>query len=404
MTASRRTFLGQTLALGALAQIPGLSFARATGESRLVVFILRGALDGLSAVPPYADLDYAAARRDLALSAPGTANGALKLDGLFGLHPELDFLHRRYTAKELVVLHAVASPYRERSHFDAQNLLENGTTRPYGSNDGWLNRALSALPAASQSAHAAVALAQNVPLLLRGPAPVTSWAPSALPEVESDFMERLADIYATDELLSQRLQEATDIGALASDNDMDGNMGGRRNAGNQRRLQMMAETAGKFLAADDGPRVAVLESGGWDTHAQQGAAQGQLAVRLRGLDAMLSTLADNMQPVWKHTAVLVVTEFGRTIAINGSRGTDHGTGACAFLLGGAVNGGRVVADWPGLGSRDRYQGRDLKPTLDLRSVCKGLLHDHLQIPRQHLDEQVFPDSATARPLADLIRA
>jgi uncharacterized protein (DUF1501 family) len=400
---SRRHFLEQALAAGLVMQLPGLSFARASGESRLVVFILRGALDGLTAVPPHGDPDYASARRDLALAAPGATNGALPLDRTFGLHPELNFLHRRYTAKELLVVHAVASPYRERSHFDAQNLLENGTARPFGSQDGWLNRALAGLPAPRPAGHAAVALAQNVPLLLRGPASVTSWAPSALPEVEPDFIERLADLYATDERLSQRLQEATAIGALASENDMDGNMGGRRNAGNQRRLQLMAETAGKFLTAPDGPRVAVLESGGWDTHAQQGAAQGQLALRLRGLDAMLSTLADNMQPVWKQTAVLVVTEFGRTVAINGSRGTDHGTGACAFLLGGAINGGRVLADWPGLGARDRHQGRDLKPTLDLRSVCKGLLADHLRIPAHHLTQSVFPASDAVRPLPDTIR-
>lgn len=401
---SRRAFLGQALAAGLVTQLPGLSFARTPGESRLVLVILRGALDGLGAVPPYADPDYADARRDLAIARPGASNAALKLDGLFGLHPSLGFLHERYGTKELVVFHAIASPYRERSHFDAQNLLENGTPKPYGSNDGWLNRALAGLPA-KQTDTRAVALAQNIPLVLRGKSPVTSWAPSALPEVEPDFIARLADLYAADERLAERLREATDIDALAGSNDMEGNnRSGRAYAGNQRRLELMAETAGKFLAAPDGPRIAVMEATGWDTHAQQGGAQGQLALRLKGLDTVMSTLATNLKTVWPQTAVLVVTEFGRTVAINGSRGTDHGTATCAFLMGGAVNGGRVIADWPGLSPRNLYQGRDLNPTLDLRSVAKGLLTDHLKITDSYISATVFPDSTPARPQRDLIRA
>ncbi len=400
---SRRTFLAQTFAAGLLAQLPGLSFARASGESRLVVVILRGALDGLAAVPPYADPDYAAARLDLALAPPGTANGALKLDWLFGLHPSLTFMHERYSAGELLVFHAVASPYRERSHFDAQNLLENGTPKPYGSADGWLNRALAGVPSSSGNKKSAVALAQNVPLVLRGKAEVTSWAPSSLPEVEPQFLQRLAELYAADPLLARRLKEATDIESLADKNDMDGKMPGGARANNQRRLQLMAETAGKFLAAADGPHIAVLETGGWDTHAQEGAAQGQLAARLKGLDTVLATLKTSLGASWDQTAVLLITEFGRTVAINGSRGTDHGTATCAFLLGGAVNGGRVVADWPGLSSRARYQGRDLNPTLDLRSICKGLLQEHFQIAPRHLEDEVFPGSAAARPSTGLIR-
>jgi uncharacterized protein (DUF1501 family) len=367
-----------------------------------VLVLLRGALDGLSAMPPYADPDYASARGELAVAPPGGAQGALRLDSAFGLHPALSQLHARYQARELIALHAIATPYRERSHFDAQNLLENGTPRPSGAASGWLNRALAhgASPAGGESG---LALGQNVPLVLRGDAPVATWAPSILPDVDPELLQRLATLYAGDPVLSTRLADAVSVDALADDEGAGRGAGARPRAGNVQRLKLMAETAGKLLSAPQGPRVAVLESSGWDTHAQQGGATGQLATRLRGLDEVLSALAASMKPVWPGTVVLVVTEFGRTVARNGSRGTDHGTAGCAFLFGGAVAGGRTIADWPGLGTRARYEGRDLAPTLDLRSVFKSVLHDHLHVPSAALDNDVFPDSANARALPDLIR-
>ena len=324
--ASRREFLRMGLGAGAalrLATLPGVSFAAAGGgESRLVVVILRGALDGLSAVPPYGDRDYAAARGPLAIRPPGEPQGALDLDGFFGLHPALTGLHERWQARELIVVHATASPYRERSHFDGQNVLENGGDRPSGAASGWLNRALGTLPPPGAQG---LALGQNVPLILRGPAAVGSWAPSLLPEVEPDLIARLRDLYSDDATLAARLDEATRIGALA---DADGGndpaaQQKMARAGDGARLRAIAESAGRMLAAADGPRVAVMDAGGWDTHAGEGGADGQLAGRLRTLDDALAALRTGLGTAWAQSAVLVCTEFGRTVEANGKIGRAH---------------------------------------------------------------------------------
>ncbi len=404
--ASRRDFLRMGLGSGValrLATLPGTSFAApAAGDARLVVVILRGALDGLSVVPPYGDPGYVAARGPLAIARPGEAKGALDLDGFFGLHPALPGLHERWRARELIVVHACASPYRERSHFDGQNVLENGGDRPSGAASGWLNRALGALPPARAQG---LALGQNVPLILRGPAPVGSWAPSLLPEVEPELVTRLRDLYSNDATLSARLDEATRIGALA-DEEGGGEPGGQKKmarAGNAARLKAIAETAGRMLAAADGPRVAVMDAGGWDTHAGEGGADGQLAGRLRTLDDALGSLRAGLGDAWARSAVLVCTEFGRTVEVNGTRGTDHGTGAAALLVGGALAGGRLISDWPGLAPRQRYEGRDLRPTTDLRAVAQGLLAEHLGVPPRAFTD-VFPGADRVAPLTGLVRA
>jgi uncharacterized protein (DUF1501 family) len=399
---TRRSFLGSGLALGAggalATLLPGVSFAAASGAPPFVVVILRGALDGLSAVPPYGDPGYGQARGAIAIARPGADKGALDLNGFFGLHPALPGLHARYAAGELLVVHATASGYRERSHFDGQNVLENGGDKPSGTASGWLNRALGALGPGRADG---LALGQNVPLILRGPVPVGSWAPSALPDVEPELIERLRDLYAGDATLAARLDEATRIDALASDEQAMAGDGMKKAAGGIERLKAIAATAGRMLASPQGPRVAVMDAGGWDTHAGEGGADGQLAGRLKGLDQVLESLRQGLGAEWSRTAVLVCTEFGRTVEINGTRGTDHGTGAAAFVLGGAVRGGRVLADWPGLAPRARYEGRDLAPTTDLRSVAKALLRDHLGVPARALAD-VFPGS-TADAARDVVR-
>jgi uncharacterized protein (DUF1501 family) len=390
---NRRNFM-RSASLGAMtAFAPRLLLAEANTQSRLVVVILRGALDGLAAVPPYADGNYATARLELAI-----ADTSLKLDDTFALHPSLAHLHERFLAKELVVFHAIASPYRQRSHFDGQDLLENGTMRPHG-RDGWLNRALQALPSSTASAHGAVALAQSIPLVLRGEAPANSWSPSRLPATDSDTLQRLADLYSTDQYFATRLQAALATDAIAGNTLMSDAkrdpLGG---------FSALATSAGRLLAAADGPRVAVIEAGGWDTHAHQGADQGQLANRLRSLDRGIEALRVSLTDDWRNTAVLIVTEFGRTVAVNGTRGTDHGTASCAFLVGGAVSGGRVTADWPGLAPGALYEGRDLMPTADLRSVFKGVLASHMQVSESRLERSVFPESRNARAVEGLMRA
>jgi uncharacterized protein (DUF1501 family) len=427
----RRDFLtAGTLAAGGALLTSRLSFAntRTTGKSRFVFVILRGALDGLAAVPPHGDRDYASLRRDLAMPA----NSALPLNDLFGLHPSLTFLSESFGARELIVFHAIASPYRERSHFDGQDVLENGYTRAHAAQSGWLNRALAAIPAERVTdPELGVALGQNIPLVMRGPAAVTSWSPSKLAALDEDTLERITDLYSGDPVLAGRLADALAADAIADSPMMSAggtmNPGGAasnvgtvadpastlapnpRNkleaarGGGAARYAEVVHAAAEFLRRDDGPKVAVFDTTGWDTHANEGAAQGQLAGRLAALDSGLRTLKQQLGPVWNDTAVLLATEFGRTAAINGTRGTDHGTAAAAFLVGGAVRGGRVIADWPGLSSRALYQGRDLMPTQDMRSVLKGVMEEHLSIPARALDTTVFPDSGAAKALSGLVR-
>jgi len=419
VSTTRRRFLVGTGALAASAALPNVLFAHTGGSARLVVVILRGALDGLAAVPPYADPNYAGLHREIAIAAPGAADGALALDNTFGLHPSLAFLHERYLADELLVFQAVASPYRDRSHFDGQNVLENGLTKPLGSADGWLNRALAALPR-GHGAERAVAISQNVPLILRGDVPVISKSPQTTPDVDEDLLARLADLYSHDDWFSARLSEAVQTGKLADEGSAADGQAMTAPAGAQPamaatpnsmvkpaapdRISGVARMAAALMRSEGGPEVAVIEASGWDTHANQGGARGALAQRLTGLDKALRTLADELGPLWPQTAVLVVTEFGRTAAMNGTRGTDHGTGGCAFLAGGAVHGGRVIADWPGLARTALLDNRDLRPTLDLRSVFKAVLDEHLRVDAKTLATRIFPDSSGARPLQGLMRA
>jgi uncharacterized protein (DUF1501 family) len=460
-TLKRREFLtAGALAAGGVFLTSRLAFANTNTnrKSRVVFVIMRGALDGLAAAPPYGDPDYAGLRRELALKAPGSPGGALPLNGFIGLHPSLTFLHDSYTARELVVFHAIASPYRERSHFDGQDVLENGELQPHSVQTGWLNRALASLQAThGQSKELGVALGQNIPLVMRGPASVTSWSPSKLAALDEDTLERITDLYAGDPLLATRLADAlaadaiadapaagmqaaigtpivdrpatsmpvanmypstvrTSGGATPASNPdamaTSSNPGVRESSANQPLLQRakparyteVVRAAAGFLRREDGPQVAVFDTTGWDTHANEGNAEGQLAGRLAALDAGLRTLKEEMGPAWADTAVLLATEFGRTAATNGTRGTDHGTATAAFLLGGAVQGGRVLTDWPGLSARSLYQGRDLKPTTDLRSVLKGILSEHLLVSTNALETSVFPGSADARPIKGLFRA
>jgi uncharacterized protein (DUF1501 family) len=403
----RRRFLQLGLAAGGGALTARYAFAApAVTDARFVFIILRGALDGLSAVPPYGDPDYARLREQLAIGAPGRADGALALDEHFGLNPGLSFIHEAFGVREALILHAVATPYRERSHFDGQDVLESGLSRPHATEIGWLNRAVAGLPAgAAHGAQLGVALGQNVPLVLRGPAPIASWSPSKLPDIDDDTLQRIADRYASDPLLSQRLGDALAsdrVAAESADMSAAGAAGAATAPGAARYLETVRTAAG-FLKLEDGPAVAVFDTTGWDTHFNEGGGQGQLRQRLSALDTALRALKESLGSTWSRTVVLIATEFGRTAAANGTRGTDHGTAAAAILLGGAVHGGRVVSDWPGLSSRALYQGRDLKATMDLRSVIKTVLRDHLQISTRTLDAQVFPDS-TVPYAADLIRA
>jgi uncharacterized protein (DUF1501 family) len=396
---SRRGLLGAGASFFAWSGLPLLASAAGARDPRLLVVILRGAMDGLSAVPPIHDPAYADLRGDIALPKEGTY-GALPLEGLFALHPSMKTFARLYREKKASVLHAVASPYRERSHFDGQDLLESGFGKVARADSGWLNRAIAAMPSTGHvKTSKGLAVGAATPLILRGSAPVLGWAPQLVAKASDDLTARIMDLYRhRDPALAKALQAGLETDKLAKAQGMD------RQARPQdaRNMVVAAEGAARLLAASDGPRVAALSFDGWDTHANQGGATGRLADLLGGLDGAFEAFERVLQPVWKDTAVLVITEFGRTARVNGTVGSDHGTGTVAFVLGGAIAGGRVFADWPGLSSANLFENRDLKPTLDLRAVFKGVLHEHLAVPLNLLDNVVFPDSGAVRPMRGLI--
>lgn len=396
---SRRDILRAAGAGIVTTAFPAAAFANAETDARFVLVILRGAADGLAIVPPYGDGNYGRVRGELALPEPGADSGIFKLDGLFGLHPSLQTVFEQYRRNQALVIHAVASPYRERSHFDGQDVLENGAAGVGLLRDGWLNRALAPLGGAAGH-EVAIAMAQNTPLVLRGGNSVTSWAPSLLPDADEGTIRRLEALYAGDEFFATRLAQALDAQAIAGGGSGMGTVASRGNEARQ--LRNVAEATARFLTAENGPRIAVIEVGGWDTHANQGTTGGALANRLEGLDAGLKTLQAGLGETWSRTVVAVVTEFGRTVAVNGTGGTDHGTATAALLVGGAVRGGRVIADWPGLESASLHEGRDLMPTTDLRSVFKGVLAEHFDQADSLLETSVFPGSTAAPALRNII--
>jgi uncharacterized protein (DUF1501 family) len=390
---TRRTALlglGSAFTLGRAS----LALADAPTEKRFVAVILRGALDGLSAVVPYGDPALAGLRGEIVPPAPNQDDGMLDLGGFYGLHPALTNLHAMYRAGELLPIHAVAGPYRVRSHFEAQDYLESGADHRMTS--GWLNRALTSLPqpASAKARGDALAIGVSVPLLLRGPALVGSWAPHGFASPGADLYARVAALSQDDQVLGPAIAEGLrERGFSASVMGAEDQQAKDRYA-----FPALAKAAGELLRAVDGPRIAALEIGGWDTHVAQAA---RLAGVLRQLDSGLAALRTGLGAEWRQTAVLVMTEFGRTVRVNGTKGTDHGTGTVAFVLGGAVAGGRIVADWPGLGAGKLLEDRDLQPTRDLRAIAKGLLAQHLGLDAPAL-ATVFPGSETAQPERGLI--
>jgi uncharacterized protein (DUF1501 family) len=407
---NRREALLGAGALFAWSQIPRL--ARAEGrDPRLLVIVLRGALDGLGAVAPVGDPDWVGLRGDRALLLDGKTP-ALPLDSFFALNPAMPNLYRLYKAQQASIVHATATPYRERSHFDGQDVLESGISRPGAVDSGWLNRALVALESGGQvdlRGSRALGVGAVTPLVVRGRAPVMSWVPQKLLPASDDTRARLMDLYQhTDPKLAAALDARISLAALGLNTKIDdptSDDAALAPPGIARVRAYVADVAGaaaRYLAKPDGPRVGAAGFVGWDTHINEGAASGQLANLLGALDGALAAIETNMGDAWRETVVAVITEFGRTARINGTDGTDHGTGTVAFLAGGALRGGRMVADWPGLKVAQLHEGRDLKPTTDLRAVLKGLLRDHLRVEERVLASTVFPDSADVVPTAGLV--
>lgn len=387
MALDRRRFLAALGAGASLTLWPGGVFAEApaTPRRQLVVLLLRGGLDGLHALPAHGDPAWTRLRGafELELSAD------MRLDGLFALHPSLRFLRGLHGRAELLPVLGVAPPYQGRSHFDAQDCLENGGAAPGAQRDGWLNRCAGALAGGEP-----LAIASVTPLILRGPAPVASWWPGLPREVSPGLLRRLAPLYAQAPELAAAYEQAS----LAAEGGMEAT--GMPGSG-QGRLPLLMAKAGSLMAAPGGPRLAFVEDGGWDSHGNQA---NQLARKLSELDAAIKALHDALGAAWRNTVLVVATEFGRTAAINGTRGTDHGTGSHALLAGGAVRGGRIAGAWPGLAPGDLNEGRDLRAGIDMRALFKGVLAAHLGMDEAVLAETVFPGSAGLSPMEGLVAA
>ncbi|MDP4593847.1 MAG: DUF1501 domain-containing protein [Beijerinckiaceae bacterium] len=362
------------------------AFARTPGDNRLVFVILRGALDGLHALPPHADAAYRALRPQIALGKPGSENGALDLNGYFGLHPALAPLKGLFAASELLAIPAAATRYRQRSHFDAQNMLENGSGKPFGARDGWLNRAIVGLNAGDR--RLGLSLGPSLPLLMQGPAHVQTWAPSSLPKADGDFLHQLAQVYAADPLFASALADAT--GAMKP--KLEDKMMRGRTPRNQQ-FSIAAKAAAQLLAREDGPRIAVMDMQGWDTHFAQ---ERRLSALFKQLSEGIMDLKSGLGATWSKTAVIVVSEFGRTAAENGNRGTDHGTGGLALLAGGAVRGGRIGGHWPGLSEKALFEGRDVRPANDFEGIFKAAMIRHLGLREGFVEDTVFPGSRGAK--------
>ena len=378
LLARRQLLIGGTAAAFA----PRIAFAKAATDRRLVFVIQRGAADGLATLAPTGDPAYAGLRGDLAtdlLDRP-------KLGGMFALHPALAQLGGLYAGNQALFAHAVASPYRDRSHFDGQNVLETGGALPYDRPDGWMNRLLALLPA---DAARGLAVSATIPTALRGSVQVASYAPSSLPDASADLLQRVSSLYAQDPQLHGLWEEALQTRAMAAGFDSGGAKGGTATGA----------LIASLMSGAQGARVVMAETTGWDTHSGQ---RGRLSAQLTGLDAMIASLRDNLGPAWSDTLVVVATEFGRTAAVNGTGGTDHGTASLAMLAGGTVLGGRIISDWPGLKPASLYENRDLKPTTSLDAVIGGAVAAHFALDPVIAVPRLFPGSSSGA-LSGLIR-
>ncbi len=388
----RRQFV-RGMCLGGLATFatPLVTFAQVPSRSRLVFVLLRGGVDGLAALVPIGDPAYASVRGAMAYSA----DELMPLDEGFALAPGLAPLRALWDTGELAPLHAMAIPYRTRSHFDGQAILETGLDRPVGASDGWLNRLLQVM----DGERSGIAVAAGMPRSLSGSFPALSWSPAVLGAVEDDYIERLHVLYARDAELHDRFEAALRLESLSGNDGMGGDA--RRRGGG--RIGPILSATARFLREPDGPNVAAVEFSGWDTHANQGMGNGALDRLLGQLASGLVTFKTELGATWAETTVVVMNEFGRTARPNGTGGTDHGTAGVGFVIGPNVVGGAVRADWPGLGARDLFDGRDVRPTLDTRAVLKSVLAGAFDLTPTQAG-RVFPGSDAVTPLVNLMRS
>jgi len=420
---TRRSALTAAAGLGVSVSFLGsTAYAAADGElakKKLIVVICRGAMDGLSVSPPIGDPNYAALRGRIAIAPFDAPDGALKLDSTFGLHPALKSVHRLALAGQARIAPAVATPDRARSHFEAQDVLESGGTVAYGASSGWLNRTLQALAPARKIE--ALSVGAQAPLILRGPIQAGSWSPGGLEGRDERLPRILADLYAKDPLLgpalasglqtqgmahaaaalasAQAAELAPPAGGVAPSDAMAAAASARPIAnprGAADAAHSMGVTVAKFMTGPRGPQVVAISVDNFDTHANQGAGTGLLATRLSYLDSLLDGLSGGLGDAWRDTVIVVSTEFGRTARVNGTGGTDHGTASTALVLGGGMKRGGIIGDWPTLQQARLFENRDTAPAMDMRSLFKGVLSEHMGVDRRALDGPIFPDSQAAQ--------
>lgn len=371
---NRRSFLASACCAAASPLMTPVTFAAVPGDRRFVTIVLRGALDSLFLLQPYTDPLLRQYRPDLTLDP---ASGLIDLDGQFGLHGDASDLLPLWKSGELAFVNAVSTPYRDqRSHFDGQDILESGGSSAADENSGWLNRALASIP--RSESRKAIDVNTSAELILSGPNPVDTWSTQSNLAMEADELTFFQRLYGSDPIFSKVFAEAMD-----TDKDSDSIFGtGKRSAD----AAGIARLTAGMLKGDY--RIASFSIGGWDTHIGQANI---FRKPLRGLVAALTTLKQELGPdVWGKTAVLAMTEFGRTARQNGSKGTDHGTGGLAIIAGGAIRGGKVYGEWPGLREDRLFEGRDLMPTADVREVAASLLHSQFDISGGDLTSKIFP--------------
>ncbi|EJL28730.1 hypothetical protein PMI01_03490 [Caulobacter sp. AP07] len=387
----------------------GSAFAAADGplsKRKMVVVICRGGMDGLTVSPPIGDPDYAALRGDVAVPA----DQALNLDGTFALHPALTSVHALALKGQARIAPAIASPDRARSHFEAQDVLETGAAQVYGVGSGWLNRTLEVMGPRKIEG---LSVGATAPLILRGKVQAASWSPGPGVDETARLPTLLQDLYRTDPLMGPAFARGLETEAMAqaatpppaskiipasTDKASMAPVAANPKQGRET-ARTLGATLGGFMIQPSGPRIAAISLDGWDTHAGQ---VGQLNTRLSYLDAMLDGLNSGLGAEWSDTVVVVATEFGRTARVNGTGGTDHGTGSTALVLGGGLKKGGIIGDWPTLKQTALFENRDVTPSLDLRGLFKGVLGEHMGVERAALEGTVFPDSAAAEMVTGLV--
>jgi uncharacterized protein (DUF1501 family) len=409
---NRRDFMSLAAASGAIllpvgrhawaASVPDASATK----KKLIVIMLRGAVDGLSVVAPHGDAEYYRLRPNIAVPKPGQENGAIDLDGYFGLNPSLSAVQPLWQQGKLAFVHASGSPDITRSHFDAQDYMESGTPGRKGTQDGWMNRLLAQMPGPSTPTRA-VSVGPVMPRILTGnieASNIASGSAASRPTVldRPKINKAFSQMYQGDDKYSKSFQEAQEthkevMGSL--DDEMKAANGG---APLPNGFPDDAQRLAHLMRNDRNVQFAFMALGGWDTHVNQGTVKGQLANRLEPLGTGLATLAQQLGPTFDDTTIVVMSEFGRTVKQNGNNGTDHGHGNVMWVLGGGVNGGKVYGDWQGLDNAHLYEGRDVPVTTDFRWVLAQVAERHLRMSDAAL-QQVFPEISGRMPGFNLLR-